>query len=65
MTGQASPRVLTLRPQRRRSGPSSPRGGFAVEIKNNCYAIYEFGLYGAAVMRCPWTPIVPGGTGSP
>jgi len=28
-------------------------GGFAVEIKNNCNAIYEFGLYAAAVGAYP------------
>jgi exosortase/archaeosortase family protein len=29
--------------------------GFAVEIKNNCNAIYEIGLYGAALVAYPAT----------
>lgn len=29
--------------------------GFAVEIKNNCNAIYEIGLYGAAIFAYPAT----------
>jgi exosortase H (IPTLxxWG-CTERM-specific) len=35
------------------SGPMVSARGFAVEIKNNCNAIYELGLYGAAVWAYP------------
>lgn len=35
------------------SGPMVALGGFAVEIKNNCNAIYEIGLYAAAVWAYP------------
>ena len=35
------------------SGASVGIPGFAVEIKNNCNAIYEIGLYGAAVLAYP------------
>ena len=34
-------------------GPVVSAAGFAVEIKNNCNAIYEFGLYTAAVGAYP------------
>jgi exosortase H (IPTLxxWG-CTERM-specific) len=34
-------------------GPVVSATGFAVEIKNNCNAIYEFGLYAAAVSAYP------------
>jgi len=35
------------------SGPTVSVRGFAVEIKNNCNAIYEIGLYAAAVWAYP------------
>jgi exosortase H (IPTLxxWG-CTERM-specific) len=35
------------------SGPVVSLGGFAVEIRNNCNAIYEVGLYLAAVWAYP------------
>jgi exosortase H (IPTLxxWG-CTERM-specific) len=35
------------------SGASVGIPGFAVEIKNNCNALYEIGLYGAAVLAYP------------
>lgn len=35
------------------SGASVGISGFAVEIKNNCNAIYEIGLYGAAIFAYP------------
>ena len=35
------------------AGASVGIPGFAVEIKNNCNAIYEIGLYGAAVLAYP------------
>lgn len=35
------------------AGASIGIPGFAVEIKNNCNAIYEIGLYGAAVLAYP------------
>ncbi|MDE2179330.1 MAG: archaeosortase/exosortase family protein [candidate division NC10 bacterium] len=35
------------------SGASVGIPGFAVEIKNNCNAIYEIGLYGAAIFAYP------------
>jgi len=35
------------------SGPVVALGGFAAEIKNNCNAIYETGLYAAAVWAFP------------
>ncbi len=35
------------------SGASVGIPGFAVEIKNNCNAIYEIGLYAAAVLAYP------------
>ena len=35
------------------SGASVGIPGFAVEIKNNCNAVYEIGLYGAAVWAYP------------
>jgi len=35
------------------AGASVGIPGFAVEIKNNCNAIYEIGLYGAAVVAYP------------
>ena len=34
-------------------GPVVSAAGFAVETKNNCNAIYEFGLYAAAVGAYP------------
>jgi len=34
-------------------GPVVSATGFAVEIKNNCNAIYEYGLYAAAVAAFP------------
>ena len=37
-------------------GPVVSVAGFAVEIKNNCNAIYEFGLYTAAVGAYPASP---------
>jgi len=37
------------------AGASVGIPGFAVEIKNNCNAIYEIGLYGAAVFAYPAT----------
>ncbi len=37
------------------SGASVGIPGFAVEIKNNCNAIYEIGLYAAAVFAYPAT----------
>ncbi len=37
------------------SGASVGLPGFAVEIKNNCNAIYEIGLYAAAVFAYPAT----------
>lgn len=35
------------------SGPVVTLGSFAVEIRNNCNAIYEIGLYAAAVWAYP------------
>lgn len=35
------------------SGAAVGIPGFAVEIKNNCNAIYEIGLYGAAILAYP------------
>ncbi|HEV2055361.1 MAG TPA: exosortase H [Methylomirabilota bacterium] len=35
------------------SGPAVALSGFAVEIRNNCNAIYEVGLYEAAVWAYP------------
>jgi exosortase/archaeosortase family protein len=35
------------------AGPVVTVSGFAVEIKNNCNAIYEIGLYAAAVWAYP------------
>jgi exosortase H (IPTLxxWG-CTERM-specific) len=37
------------------SGASVGIPGFAVEIKNNCNAIYEIGLYSAAILAYPAT----------
>lgn len=37
------------------SGAAVGIPGFAVEIKNNCNAIYEIGLYAAAVLAYPAT----------
>ncbi len=39
------------------SGASVGVPGFAVEIKNNCNAIYEIGLYAAAVWAYPATKL--------
>jgi len=35
------------------AGPIISAKGFAVEIKNNCNAVFEFGLYAAAVCAYP------------
>jgi exosortase/archaeosortase family protein len=37
------------------SGPVVSVGGFGVEIKSNCNAVYEIGLYAAAVWAYPAT----------
>jgi exosortase/archaeosortase family protein len=37
-------------------GPVISARGFAVEIKNNCNAIFELGLYSAAVCAYPASP---------
>jgi|SRR5215813_14249691 len=38
------------------TGPVIAAKGFAVEIKNNCNAVFEFGLYTAAVCAYPTSP---------
>jgi exosortase H (IPTLxxWG-CTERM-specific) len=38
------------------AGPVISAKGFAVEIKNNCNAVFEFGLYAAAVCAYPTSP---------
>jgi exosortase H (IPTLxxWG-CTERM-specific) len=35
------------------SGPTVTMSGFSVEIRSNCNAIYEVGLYAAAVLAYP------------
>jgi exosortase/archaeosortase family protein len=47
--------LKTLGAQSWVSGASVGIPGFAVEIKNNCNAIYEIGLYAAAVFAYPAT----------
>ena len=47
--------LTTLGAQSWVSGASVGIPGFAVEIKNNCNAIYEIGLYAAAVLAYPAT----------
>lgn len=47
--------LTTLGAQSWVSGASVGIPGFAVEIKNNCNAIYEIGLYAAAVFAYPAT----------
>jgi exosortase H (IPTLxxWG-CTERM-specific) len=50
-TTDALLRLLGLSPVSR--GAMVTVGGFAVEIKNNCNAVYEIGLYTAAVWAYP------------
>src|SRR5574337_517994 len=45
--------LKTLGAQSWVSGASVGIPGFAVEIKNNCNAIYEIGLFGAAIFAYP------------
>lgn len=47
--------LQTLGAQSWVSGAAVGIPGFAVEIKNNCNAIYEIGLYGAAIVAYPAT----------